>query len=89
VKLEHARAKYYDCTGTASAIGRQLALAGVAVVWIFKDAAPDGHIALKPDLLTALLLFFVALVLDFAHYVVGAAIWGIFSFRNERSFHRE
>jgi hypothetical protein len=73
---------YYDFSGKASDVGRSLAFAGIAVVWVFKT----GSVAQVPPrgLLLPLALFAVALLLDLLHYVVAAFIWGIFSRYKEK-----
>lgn len=63
MKLAAARETYYYATGQVSQIARQLALAGIAVVWLFK--AGEGSSFLLPDeLALALVAFFAALILD-------------------------
>lgn len=61
-----------DATGKASDVGRQLAFAGIATVWLLRDegARPIGNF-----LLIALTLLVLALLLDFLQYVVCGAIW--------------
>jgi len=78
MKLESYRSAYYDLSGKASDVARQLALAGIALIWIFKlDNA--GPLAIPVPLLLPAALFVVTLALDLLQYVFGALIWGAFN----------
>jgi len=62
---------------------RYLSLAGLGVVWILAGGSLHG---LSRDLLWCALLLVVTLAVDFAHYVVGHAIWDRFIERAESRF---
>jgi hypothetical protein len=84
MKLEDARENYYTLTGKASDVARQLAFAGIAVIWVFKvDAGPD-NLGVPPSLHGAGLWLVVALSLDLLHYAIGSAISGSFHRLQER-----
>lgn len=72
--LGDIRDAYQDLSSKASEIARQLSLAGVALVWLFKSGQPDSP-KLAVPLVRAALFFFLALVLDFIQYLSGTAIW--------------
>jgi hypothetical protein len=86
--LKEARDCYYETSGKASEISRQLAFAGIAVIWIFKNG-PDGNPTIPNDLILAAALFVLALALDFTHYVVKALIWGVYSRYKEKSLQKQ
>lgn len=87
MKLAAARDIYYYATGQVSQITRQLSLAGIAVVWLFK--AGDGTSFSLPDgLALALVAFIAALLIDLLQYVVTAIIWGSYSWCKEWQFLR-
>lgn len=67
---------YNDYTKRASENVRQLALASIAIIWLFKSNAGTG-LVLAPSLAFALGLAIIALAIDFLHYFYGAAAWGI------------
>lgn len=77
ITLEEAREHYYSHSGSASEVARNLALAGLAVVWIFKvtvgavDKVPD-------DLVAPAALFAAGLGLDLLQYLFSAVLWGCF-----------
>lgn len=49
---------------------RQLVLAGVGIVWLFKVTGKDGSIQIDSHLLIALGLFVLAIVIELLHYLV-------------------
>lgn len=65
---------YYEFTGLASTVTRQLVLAGIAVIWIFKSSQND-IIFLSSQLIPAIASFVIFCFFDFLQYVVGSAIW--------------
>ena len=75
MKLSDARKHYYELSGLASNSARQLAFAGIAVVWIL---ASDNRVieVSTLELRAPLLAFVVALALDLLQYYAGAAFWG-------------
>ena len=78
MKLVDYRTDYYTFSGKASDVARQLAFAGIALIWIFK-VEKGGPLALPEDVLFPAGAFVVALSLDLLHYVYAALVWGAFS----------
>lgn len=77
MKLKDALDNYYFHSGKTSELVRQLGLAGIAIIWLFKkDVA--GVPKIPEDLLLPLLLIVLGLAIDLLHYMSSAAIWGIF-----------
>lgn len=73
-KFKEYRSDFYALSGKASDATRQLALAGIAVVWIFK--VQDGqNISVPRELLAPALFFVVALALDLLQYALASLIW--------------
>lgn len=85
MKLSEARDFYYFYTGKTSEIVRQLALAGIAVIWIFKT----GQVQLPAELILPLILIALTLVLDLFQYFVAATTWGIYSRWQEKNCESE
>lgn len=77
MKLSECRETYYTLSGTASAVTRQAAFAGIALIWIFNSETPE-EISLPTALLWPALFFIICLAFDLLQYVVGSAIWAIF-----------
>lgn len=80
---EKVKDAYEALSGKASDIVRQLSLAGIALIWIFK-IGPDSSPVIQAPLLRAALFIFVALFLDLLQYLVGTAMWHIFFRWQER-----
>jgi len=80
--LEDARNAYEGLSGKASDIIRQLGLAGVGLIWIFKVSSGTSF-ALEPKLLRGFFLIFLALTLDLLQYLVGTATWHIYFCKKE------
>lgn len=88
MKLEDARGAYESLSGKASDIVRQLSLAGVGLIWVFKSAG-GITLSLDPCLLRAALFIFLALAFDFLQYFVGTTIWFIYYRYKERKGTKE
>lgn len=77
MKLEDAKKRYGDLSKQASDNTRTLALAGIAVVWVFKEGIGDAT-RIPVGLLWPLFWFLLALSLDYLHYFLGATGWFIY-----------
>lgn len=75
-------------TTSASTIARQLAFAGIAVVWIFTNRE-QGGLALNNSLLWPSLMFVSALVCDFLQYLSGSIIWYLYTRKKEKELGAE
>lgn len=83
MKLEKYLETYYWFSGKASDVARQLAFAGVAIIWIFK--AGNGLQTKIPNgLLLPLILLCLSLASDLLQYVTGTIIWGFFHRYHEK-----
>lgn len=83
MNLDDARGAYEALSAKASDIVRQISLAGVALIWIFKSGT-DSSISLERPLLKAAFFIFLALALDFLQYLSGTVIWFIY-FRHKEN----
>ena len=83
-KLKEVKEDFYAFSGATSSIYRQLALAGIAIIWLFKKEK-DGQIQMTPDLLNILKLIVLSLVFDFCHGIFPTIVYGIMNlkFRNK------
>jgi hypothetical protein len=84
MELRDVRTAYEDLSAKASDIVRQLSLAAIGLIWLFKSGTPSAP-GLDLPLLRAALFVFIALVLDFLQYVSGTTIWFFFFRREEKS----
>lgn len=77
MKIADAKAAYETLSGKASDIVRQLSLAGIALIWLFR-AGPISSPILQDPLLRGALFIFLALSSDLLQYLVGTATWIIY-----------
>ena len=77
MNLADYRAAYYELSGKASDVARQLAFAGIALIWIF-HARGGAPIAIPQPLVAPAALFICGLGFDLLQYLCGALIWGAF-----------
>ena len=77
MKLSKFKEDSYWFSAKASDIARQLAFAGIAIIWIFK--VTDRDILNIPDaLVLPTILFSISLACDLLQYITGTIIWSIF-----------
>lgn len=72
--LEDYRETFYTFTGKASDLNRQLAFAGIAIIWLFKKDNLAG-LSIPRELLWPGVLIVASLALDMLHYVVASVVW--------------
>jgi len=82
MKLNDARENYYFFSGKTSELIRQLGLAGIAIIWIFKrDVA--GLPKVPPELIRPLWLIALGLAFDMLQYATSTLIWGTYQRHKE------
>ncbi|MCK5707547.1 MAG: hypothetical protein KAI43_07815 [Candidatus Aureabacteria bacterium] len=77
MKLSEYKKAYYIRSGKTSDISRQLAFAGIALVWIFR-MENSTFPKIPYELLLSLYYLVCSLMLDLFQYVFGTLIWGGF-----------
>lgn len=83
MKLAYYKGEYSAFTGLASSTSRQLALAGIALIWVFKTQGQAGY-KLPNDLLLPAVCLILSLGSDLLQYVLGSIIWGSFHRYHEK-----
>ena len=76
-KLSEYKEDYYSFSGKLSDINRQIAFAGIALIWIFKQTI-NNEIVLDPALVSPARLIIIALGIDIFHYIYQTITWSIF-----------
>jgi fatty acid desaturase len=76
--LSEARQAYYEHSGKASDAARQLAFAGIALIWIFKKDV-NGIPNIGSSFVPATKWFIVALAADLTQYICATIAWGAFA----------
>jgi len=83
MKLSSAREAYEVLSAKASEIVRQLSIAGIALIWLFKSGSTTNPV-LERGLLQAALFIFLAITLDFLQYLAGTVIWFMYFRHKEK-----
>lgn len=65
---------YYQRSGKARDVSRQLGFAGIAVLWVLSSQTTP----IPVDLLVPVILIVTSLGLDLLQYVSATAVWGIY-----------
>ena len=77
MSLKEFKDAYYYYTSMVSSVGRQVAFAGIAIVWIFRMGS-EQEISLPKGLLYSTVALVVCLAFDFLHYLTSSMVWGIY-----------
>ena len=83
MKLKEYRSEYYVFSAKAGDVARQLAFAGIAVIWVFKDDKL-GQLPLPNMLYAPTAAFVLSLALDMLHYAYSSLVWGAYSHIQKR-----
>jgi hypothetical protein len=76
MKISKMREDYDYFTGKVSEIVRQLNLAGVAIIWIFRVGKETGGVQYAASLKWVLGLFVLSLAFDLLQYIYQSVVWG-------------
>jgi hypothetical protein len=87
MKISEIRDAYYDATGKVSDIVRQLGLAGIGVIWIFRSGTDNGGIKYSHSLIWPLGLFVLILASDLLQYAYKSLLWGMLNWFLWRKHH--
>jgi hypothetical protein len=71
---------FYEFSGKASEVSRQLSFAAIALIWLFKTDTPTGQLAIPHDLILPGVLIVAALAADLLQYITAALIWRFYAF---------
>src|SRR3989442_3973722 len=83
---KEAREIYSKASGTLSEVTRNLSLAGVAIIWIFKVGGSDAaNVKFQSGFFGPLTAFILALGFDLLQYTYKSAAWAIFHRIQERN----
>ena len=84
MKLEDARKAYYEYSGKASELTRNLGFTAIALAWVFKSNENALKATVPKELFMGAKWAISSLVLDLLQYVVGALIWSAYARIKER-----
>lgn len=83
MKLPELKRDYYEFSKAASNKVRQMAFAGIAVIWIFRTTSTEG-VHFDKTLFWSLAILVITLALDFLQNLYQVIIWQIYYNRRER-----
>lgn len=78
MKLSKYKEDYYAFSGLASSSSRSLAMAGIALLWLFKSGEVAASYALPKELFIPATFLILSLLLDLLQYLFGSIIWEFF-----------
>jgi len=84
MKRENVRKYYEDATTSLSSVTRQLALAGIAVIWLVRTGETHGVLVFSSALHYSLIFYVIALSCDLLQYTYQSLAWGILNRRKEK-----
>lgn len=85
MKLQDYRDDFYTFSGKASDLSRQLAFAGIAIIWLFKKEPLSG-LTVPRELVLPGLLIVGSLAVDMLQYGVASVLWRAF-YRSKEKEH--
>lgn len=86
MKIYKMRSAFYEASDKASELSRQLAFAGIAVIWVLKVGNDSGGIPFSNELNTPLYYFVAALALDLMQYIYKTVAWGVLNHFNWKKY---
>ena len=81
MKISDIRDEYRKSSGNVSERVKQLAFAGIGVIWIFRVGDKNGGIFYSPQMLWPLLMFVASLACDLLHYLYKTLVAGFLNSR--------
>jgi hypothetical protein len=83
MKLKEIREAYEELSGAASKLTRQLALAGIGMIWIFRVFTGE-HTSIPDGLLWPSILLVSSLGIDLFQYLAQSITWYIYYFSQRK-----
>jgi hypothetical protein len=87
-RLSDYRKTYEEASSKVSDITRQMALAGIAIVWIFRQVDTGDRIICQ-ELILPLIFFVASLFFDILQYLYKTIAWYVFFRINEKNNHSQ
>jgi hypothetical protein len=83
MKLSDYKTVYEEASAQVSDITRQMSLAGIAIIWIFRQADQSDKIICQ-ELIPPLIFFALTLIFDLLQYIYKTIAWYVFFRTNEK-----
>ncbi|WP_106832238.1 hypothetical protein [Parabacteroides pacaensis] len=88
MKLSEIRKAYEDLSGKLSDVNRQLAFAGIGIIWIFK-ISDSNSTSIPNELYTPLLALIISLSIDLLQYLIQTFTWYFYYLYKQKQGYRE
>lgn len=89
MKLSEIREDYEELSGLLSKFNRQLAFAGIGIVWLFRTTDANGSTSVDTEMLTPILCFVISFGFDLLQYLWQSYAWYIFYWYKRNKGSRE
>ena len=87
-RLSDYKLTYEEASSKVSDLSRQMALAGIAIIWIFRQTDLSGQIICK-ELIPPLFSFILTLTFDILQYIYKTVAWYIFFRTREKKINKK
>ncbi len=78
MKLSEIREAYEELSGSLSKFNRQLAFAGIGIIWLFRYTDANNNTFIDSQVLTPILCFVISFSFDILQYFWQSYVWYIF-----------
>ena len=78
MKLSEIREAYEKLSGSLSKFNRQLAFAGIGIVWLFRVTDSAGNTTVDSGMLVPVLLFVISFAFDLLQYLYLSIAWYVY-----------
>ena len=88
--LSEIREDYEELSGLLSKFNRQLAFAGIGIVWLFRTTDASNSTSIAPEMLTPVLCFVISFAFDLLQYFWQSYAWYIYYwYKHGKGSHEE
>lgn len=78
MKLSEIRKDYEDLSGSLSKYNRQLAFAGIGIIWLFRTTETNGSTSIDPEMLTPIFCLVISFAFDLLQYLWQSLWWYLY-----------
>lgn len=78
MKLSEIRKAYEELSGLLSKYNRQLAFAGIGIVWLFRTTDNTGNTSIDSGMLKPVMCFIISFSLDLIQYLWQSLAWYVY-----------
>lgn len=78
MKLSEIRKDYEDLSGSLSKYNRQLAFAGIGIIWLFRTTDANGSTSIAPEMLTPIFCLVISFAFDLLQYLWQSLWWYLY-----------